>query len=256
MELLILGSGTSVGVPTIGCDCTVCRSTNPRNQRRRSSAAIFSETGQTLLIDTGPDLRSQALDNDLRRVDAVLYTHTHADHLHGIDELRMYNYLQRASLPIYALGEHLATIKQRFGYIFEEGGQLGGGKPRLIPHELSPLSPLTLCGLRVTPLLLEHGHLPGLGFRLNDLAYLTDVSRVPESSLAALQGLKVLVLGVLRYRAHSTHFCLGEALELISRLSPERTLLTHMNHEFDDDILRRELPAGIEPAYDGLRLKL
>lgn len=254
MELVILGSGTSVGVPTIGCDCAVCRSTDPHNKRLRSSAAIIGDAGQTLLIDSGPDLRAQALANDLRRVDAVLYTHTHADHLHGLDELRMYNYLQRAPLPIYALGEHLETIKRRFSYVFDEGGQLGGGKPRLLPFELVPGQSLELCGLRVTPLMLLHGKLPCLGFRINDIAYLTDVSQIPEAAMAALFGLKILVLGALRYRTHSTHFRLGEALEIVSRLSPKRTLLTHMNHELDDATLRRELPRGVEPAYDGLRI--
>lgn len=254
MELLILGSGTSVGVPTVGCECAVCRSTNPRNKRLRASAAVFSDTGQTLLIDTGPDLRTQALANDLLRVDAVLYTHTHADHLHGLDELRMYNYLQRASIPIYALGEHLATIKRRFAYIFEEGIQVGGGKPRLLPMELMPNAPVEICGLTVTPLLLEHGKLPCLGYRINNIAYLTDVSHVPKEAMEALFGLEVLVIGALRYRTHSTHFRLGEALELIARLSPDRAFLTHMNHEFDDAILRRELPEGVEPAYDGLRI--
>ncbi len=256
MDVIILGCGTSIGVPALSCDCAVCMSDNPRNKRLRTSAAVRLDEGHTILIDTGPDLRQQALVNGLSRLDAIFYTHTHADHVHGIDEIRMYNYLQRRPMDIYGIPEHIGEIKQRFAYIFEPSIQKGGGKPNITPHIVTPGKAFELFGTPVVPITIQHGQLPCLGWRIGNFAYLTDVSHIPDESYPLLEDLDLLVLGALRYAPHSTHFNVDEAVKEAQRIAAKRCYLTHMNHELDYDELCRKLPPSIRPAYDTLRLTL
>jgi len=252
MRVTILGSGTSSGVPVIGCSCPVCTSGDPKDQRTRASAAI-EHAGRVILIDTATDLRAQALRAGLSRVDAVLYTHAHADHVHGIDELRAFNLCTLRDIPCYADAATLSRLKAAFTYIFDsdEGESL---RPFLSLNEAT--GPFELLGLTVTPVPMFHGRLPTLGYRVGDFAYLTDCSRVPDESLRLLSGLKLLVLDALRARPHPTHLSIGEALELIARLAPERAALTHLSHQVSHREGNKGLPMGVELAYDGLVFEL
>lgn len=252
LEVCILGSGTSTGVPVIGCGCEVCRSPLPQNQRTRCSA-LLSWQGRQILIDTATDLRQQALREQLTRVDAVLYTHTHADHLHGIDDLRTLNPVDGSFIPIYGSVETLEAIGRNFHYIFNAGPD-PGYRPRL---ERRPITgPFELFGLPVQPIPLLHGSGETLGFRIGPFAYLTDVSAIPEDSEALLQGLGLLVLDGLRFSAHTTHFNVAQAVAVAQRLRVPRTLLTHLSHEIDHQRHGAGLPPGVEFAYDGLRLRI
>lgn len=256
MELVFLGCGTSTGVPIVGCDCEVCRSDNPRNQRSRTSAFIALDNGCNILIDTAPDLRRQGLDNGLTHIDAVFYTHTHADHTHGIDELRIYNFLQRVPIDIYGATEHLEHIRRKFSYIFEASVQRGGGKPNLVMHEVVPGESFELFDETVTPVKLLHGRLRCLGWRIGSLAYLTDLSAIPDESYPLLEGLDLLVLGALRWQPHQTHYTIEEAFEQAEKIGAGRCVLTHMGHEVDYEEVCRRAPDFVEPAYDGLRIKI
>src|SRR6185503_19183684 len=207
MRVTFLGTGTSTGVPVLTCSCEVCRSQDPRDRRLRPSV-LLEWDGASVLIDTSTDLRQQALALPLRRVDAVLYTHHHADHILGLDELRLYNWRQKAAVPVYGTPETLAALRRTFWYVFEDV-QVGGGKPAVEPHAVD--GPFTLWGRRIVPVPVLHGTLPILGFRVEGFAYLTDVSAIPESSYALLTGLDVLVLNALRPRPHPTHLHLEAA---------------------------------------------
>ena len=252
MRLRILGSGTSLGVPVIGCDCDVCRSADPRNNRTRTSVLI-QDQGRTLLIDTSTDFRRQALDADIRRIDAVLYTHDHADHISGLDDLRPFNFRQAEEIPVYGNQATMDNIRRRFSYIFENT-QRGGGKPQIIMNNVD--GPFVAADFHVTPVPLLHGQLSILGYRIGNFAYCTDVSEIPESSYSLLDGLDVLVIDALRYKPHPTHFSLEEALEAIDRIRPKQAFLTHMTHSFEYTILEGQLPDHIHPAYDGLVIDL
>lgn len=252
LEVTILGSGTSTGVPVIGCACPVCSSGLAQNQRTRCSA-LLSWRGRQILIDTATDLRQQALRENLTRVDAVLYTHTHADHLHGIDDLRTFNPLDGAAIPIFGSATTLETIGRNFHYIFSDSLD-PGYKPRLEPREIS--GAFELFGLPIEPIPLRHGRGETLGFRIGPFAYLTDVSAIPAVSERRLQGLELLVLDGLRFTAHNTHFNVAQALEVAKRLRVPRTVLTHLSHEIDHLRHGAELPPGVEFAYDGQRLSV
>lgn len=252
LEVIILGSGTSTGVPVIGCDCPVCSSDLPQNQRTRCSALLCWQ-GRQILIDTSTDLRQQALREQLTRVDAVLYTHTHADHLHGIDDLRTFNPHDGSAIPIYGSAETLEAIGRNFHYIFSEGPD-PGYRPRLERRLIS--GPFELFGLPVQPIPLLHGIGATLGFRIGPFAYLTDVSAIPPASEALLQGLELLVLDGLRFSAHNTHFNVPQAVAVAQRLQVPRTLLTHLSHEIDHLRHGAGLPPGVEFAYDGQRLHI
>lgn len=252
LEVTILGSGTSTGVPVIGCDCPVCSSGLAQNQRTRCSA-LLSWEGRQILIDTATDLRQQALREKLTRVDAVLYTHTHADHLHGIDDLRTFNPRDGGSIPIYGSAATLAAIGRNFHYIFSAGLD-PGYRPRLEPREIA--GPFELFGLPIEPIPLRHGQGETLGFRIGPFAYLTDVSAIPPASELRLQGLELLVLDGLRFSPHNTHFNVPQALAVAKRLRVPRTVLTHLSHEIDHLRHGAELPPGVEFAYDGQRLGL
>lgn len=254
LDLLCLGTGTSYGVPMIGCRCPVCRSTDPRNQRTRCSALVTA--GATaLLIDSSTDLRAQALRHGVDHVDAVLYTHGHADHLHGIDDLRAFTLRQRRPLPCYGDAATMELIRDRYAYMFADPEfALRWSIPRLELHCLD--GPVAVGGVTVLPVPLMHGTLPVLGFRIGRLAYLTDCSAIPESSWALLQGLHTLVIDGLRPQPHPTHFCIAEALAVAARLHPEITLLTHLTHDVDHAPVEAALPPGVRLAYDGLSLRV
>jgi phosphoribosyl 1,2-cyclic phosphate phosphodiesterase len=247
----LLGTGTSTGVPMIGCACAVCTSTDPRNRRLRPGVKL-ELPGGVALIDTPTDLRQQALLYGLPRLDAVLFTHAHADHILGLDEIRVFNFRQRTAIPCYGPPHALEALARTFAYVFEDG-QEGGGKPQIELRRLDG-APLPLLGVEVLPVPVLHGRLEVYGYRLGPFAYVTDVSAIPEPSFALLAGVDTLVLGALRYRPHTTHFTIPEAIAAAQRIGARRTLFTHLAHEVDHGAPREPLPDGIEFAYDGLVL--
>ena len=249
LDIVILGSGTSTGIPVVGCRCDVCRSENPRNQRTRCSALIRC-AGHNLLIDTSTDLRQQALREDIRHVDAVLYTHYHADHVHGIDDLRGFNVPGGAPIPLYADPDTLAGLRRNFNYIFDQS-QPPGYIPKLSLHPIA--GPLKLFGLEITPIPLCHGAQMTTGYRCGPVAYLTDCNGIPDTSLALLDDLKLLVLDGLRFRPHPTHFNIPEAVAIAESIGAEQTLLTHLSHDVEHLCHDAALPDGINLAYDGQR---
>lgn len=253
MRLVILGSGTSFGVPVIGCRCAVCRSDDPRDRRSRVAALIQTDAGANLLIDTPPELRLQLLGVDVDQVDAVLYTHDHADHVHGIDDLRALS-LRQGPLPLYGPPATLERLRRRFDYIFDATitPPPGTAKPELVLRPVEPGSRLEVAGAVVLPLELDHGGVPVYGYRVGAAAYLTDVKAVPNGVLDQLVGVAVLVINALFDRPHPTHLSIPEAVEVARRVGAPRTYLTHLTHAFRHAELAARLPTGIEPAYDGL----
>jgi len=251
MQLTVLGVGSSAGTPVIGCDCNTCQSANPRNNRTRCSAAITLPSGKVLLIDTGPDIRQQALREGLNRLDGVLYTHTHADHLHGIDDLRAFCQLQRQQIPLYGKDDAMNHIANKFGYALREPSDFWD-LPVLSANTIT--GPFEIDGITIVPIPVKHGYLDIFGYRIGNMAYITDVSEIPESSLALLHGLKILLLDCLRYKPHYTHINLEQSLVYASLIKAESTYLIHMTHEMDYDVLKSELPAGVDVGYDGLKL--
>ncbi len=252
ITITILGSGTSTGVPVIGCDCPVCTSAERRNRRSRCSA-LLSWSGRNVLIDTSPDLRQQSLDNHISRIDAVLYTHGHADHVHGIDDLRMFNALSGENIPVYGSRPLIERLSRCFGYVFAPGNSKTF-LPRLEPRVID--GPLDLFGRLVEPIDIIHGRRNVLGYRIGPLAYLTDCSAVPEHSWPLLQNLEVLVIDGLRFRAHATHFTVAQAIGVAQRLEAKRVVLTHLSHDVDYVRHSAELPDNVEYAYDGLTITL
>ena len=246
MRATILGSGTSHGVPVIGCSCPVCRSTDPRNDRTRCSVLVEID-GLALVIDTSTDFRRQALREGITRIDGVLYTHPHADHLHGLDDTRSLTWEQ--TLPLYANRSTAEEIQKRFSYVFKTT-QKGGGKPNVRMVEIDSQS-FKITDTVIQPVPIKHGNLDILGFRIGSFAYLTDCSGIPEASFDLLRGLEVLVIGALRRRPHPTHFSVDQALATADRIGARRVLLTHICHDLDHASLARELPPSAEPAYDG-----
>ncbi len=255
MRLTILGSGTSFGVPQIGCDCAVCTSEDPKDRRTRVSAVIEDDGGARVLIDTPPELRLQLTAAGIDGVDAVLYTHEHADHVHGIDDLRAVS-ARRGSLHVYGRAATLASLAERFSYIFDAHAVVAAGtvKPDLTPVVVEPGREFMVAGMSVTPLDAGHGDMPVFGYRVGSFAYLTDVKTIPDDTRQCLTGVRVLVLSALLERAHPTHISIPEAIELSRALGAERTLLTHLTHKYTHADLVERLPQGVEPAYDGLTL--
>jgi phosphoribosyl 1,2-cyclic phosphate phosphodiesterase len=249
LRLTILGSGTSHGIPMIACDCPVCTSADPRDRRTRASA-LFSFDGHHLLVDTSPELRLQCLACGVRHVDAILYTHAHADHVVGLDDVRRFNWLQNQPLNVYADVATLRRIRTMFRYAFEDEPGYASAKPALRPVLIT--GPFDLLGRRVIPIPYQHGKQTVLGFRIGDLAYCPDCSFIPDDSRALLTGLEVFVLDGLRRRPHPTHFNLEQAVEEAGRIGARRTYLTHIAHELLHAATNAELPPGIELAYDGL----
>ena len=251
MKVTFLGTGTSTGVPVPTCTCDVCRSTDSRDARLRPSV-LLQWDGATVLVDTSTDLRQQVLRLGLRHLDAVFYTHAHADHVFGLDDLRMFNWRRGGAIPVYGSPLTLAAIRRTFWYVFEDV-EGGGSKPLLDLHDVS--GPFTVLGRQVVPVPLQHGRLPILGYRIGGFAYLTDVSAIPEASYALLTGLEVLVLSALRHRPHPTHLHVDRALEEAARIGARRTLFTHIAHEVSHAAVSATLPERVELAYDGLVLE-
>jgi phosphoribosyl 1,2-cyclic phosphate phosphodiesterase len=251
MQLRFLGTGTSMGVPVIGCGCAVCTSGDLRNRRTRTSA-LLRDAGQTILIDAGPDFRAQALDAGLHHIDGVILTHSHFDHVAGIDDLRPLCD-HSGCVPIFGSPRTLADVRERFAYAFT-GGSVGSTRPNI---ELRPIdAPFQIGPTTITPLAITHGTWPITGYRIGGLGYVTDASHIPPESWDLLRGLDVLVLNALRYEPHPTHFSLAEALAVIAELRPRRAFLVHMTHAFDHVIAGAQLPPGVAFAYDGLEISV
>jgi phosphoribosyl 1,2-cyclic phosphate phosphodiesterase len=250
-------------VPAIGCDCDVCHSPDPRDRRLRPSVLIeLPGTGDrtglrgaaNVLVDTSTDLRAQALAHHIRRIDAILFTHSHADHVLGLDEMRRFNAMQQSPIPCYGDAQTLADLRRMFSYVFSAPEVPGGGIPQLTANRIA--GPFMLGGVEVVPVPLFHGRRPILGFRTGAFAYLTDCSRIPDESWPLLDGVRVLVLDALRDRPHPTHFTVAEALDVVARLAPERAYFTHICHDLAHAATCARLPAGVQLAYDGLVLEV
>jgi phosphoribosyl 1,2-cyclic phosphate phosphodiesterase len=248
-ELTFLGTGTSNGIPVIGCQCAVCTSPDPRDKRSRTSAVV-THRGRTYLIDTSTELRLQAISAGLTHIDVVLMTHAHADHLSGIDDLRRFNELNKAHLPLYAHRETADQLRVRYAYAFTDLFPFYGGKPDLILHEFD--GPFTPFDDEIIPIPVFHGQATIHGFRFGRLAYVTDAKDIPAESMDLLQGLDILVLNALRERPHPTHLSLQEAVDVAKELKPRKTYLVHLSHELGHEEATGMLPDGIEVAFDGL----
>ncbi len=250
-----LGTGTSVGVPMVGCDCEVCTSSDPRNRRDRCAVLIATPQGN-LLIDTPPELRLQLLREKVKVVHAALFTHFHADHVFGLDDLRPMPRHLGGPVPLYCTLEVEQKLRQAFAYAFTASAEQlpAGYLPKLAFQRITE-EPFTVLGQRVVPIPLIHAHFDVFGFRIDKVAYCTDVSKIPRESWPLLEDLDVLVLDALRYKPHPGHFCLSEALEVIEQFRPKRAYLTHMSHDIDHASASRELPRGVEFAYDGLKFE-
>jgi phosphoribosyl 1,2-cyclic phosphate phosphodiesterase len=251
-RVTFLGTGTSHGVPMIGCTCATCRSTDPRDRRLRPSIFVDVPDHAAILVDTATDLRQQALTFGVSRVDAILFTHGHADHVMGLDEIRRFNAVQGGAIPCYASRTTWDALKRTFYYAFDGAPRQGGGVPQLEPFDAE--GPFSVGGVRIQPIPLWHGRMPVLGYRFGSFAYLTDCSSIPDESWPLLDGVGTLVVDALRYRPHSTHFSVDEALAVVARVGATRSLFTHMCHDISHAELSARLPAGVELAYDGLVL--
>jgi len=255
-ELILLGTGTSVGVPMIGCGCEVCQSEDPHNKRTRTSV-VFGLPGGNLLIDTPPDLRSQLLREQIGVIDSVLFTHEHADHIFGLDDLRLFQFYLGHAVPLYCEQSVEQRIRSSFDYAFASRVPThAGATPQLEFHRIGT-EPFEVLGTTVIPIRLKHGpRFDVLGFRIGDIAYCTDTNEIPAESMALLEGLDLLILDALRWRSHVTHFSLDEAVEVARQLEPKQTLFTHLSHDLDHEETNRKLPGNMQLAYDGQRIPL
>jgi phosphoribosyl 1,2-cyclic phosphate phosphodiesterase len=251
LKITVLGSGTSSGVPTIGCSCAVCHSTDPRDNRLRPSILV-SHAGRNIVIDTTPDFRAQVLRARIDRLDAIVYTHGHADHILGLDDVRPFNYHQGTRIPIYASTAAFAVIERVFAYVFDNR-ERKTSIPQLDVNLIDD-KPFDVLGLRFEPIPVTHGKDTTFGFRFGNVAYLTDHNNIPESSLEKLQGLDVLFLDALRHKPHPTHSTVATSIETALRLKPARTFFTHMCHDVGHAATEATLPPGIFLAYDGLEI--
>ena len=253
LQITVLGSGTSVGVPTIGCDCKVCTSADPRDNRLRPSIVIAHD-GQNILIDTTPDFRTQALRAQIRRLDAIVYTHAHADHIMGLDDVRPYQFKRKDPIPVFGAEKTLAAVQRCFQYAFD-GLERSTYVPKLA---LQPFNgePFTACGLEFTPIPILHGPEIIYGFRFGDAAYLTDHSEIPAESMEKLHGLEVLFLDALRHKPHPTHSTVERSVQTVAALAPKRAFFTHICHDLAHERTEAQLPPHIRLAYDGLQLRV
>jgi phosphoribosyl 1,2-cyclic phosphate phosphodiesterase len=257
MKITILGCGHAPGVPSISSGWGRCDPANPRNRRRRSSIVV-EEGGTRVLVDSSPDLREQLLDAGIDRLDGVVFTHSHADHIHGLDELREINRVIRGPLPIWAAAETLAELERRFGYAFEgipQGAPMF--RPWLIPNVIEPGQTFAVAGLPVEALGQDHGFSASMGYRFGEAVYSTDLVELPLASRERIRGVKVWIVGALRETPHETHAHLDRTLGWIRELKPHRALLTHMSHELDyETLISHRLPVGVSPAYDGMTIEI
>jgi phosphoribosyl 1,2-cyclic phosphate phosphodiesterase len=256
-EMIIMGTGTSVGVPVVGCRCAVCRSDNPRNSRMRSGVLVRAPEGE-FVIDTGPELRLQLVREDVSLIRAAVFTHSHADHIMGLDDLRIFGFKLKTEIPLYCESTVEEFIRQTFSYAFVDPNSHAHpyAAPRFRFEEVCPGKPFDVLGLQLMPIRLKHGKLPILGYRIGNVAFCTDVSTVPEESRALLQGLDTLVIDALRHKPHPTHLSVEQALRWIDVLKPRKAYFTHMSHDLDYDQLCQELPDHVRPAYDGLKIEI
>ena len=253
-RVTVLGSGTSHGVPMIGCTCAVCTSTDPRDRRTRPSIYVEIENGVKILVDTSTDLRQQALVNGVLHVDAILFTHSHADHVMGLDDSRRFSQMQRGPIPCYADALTVASLKKTFYYVFDPQTEQGGGLPQIALHTID--GRFSIGGVGIQPIPLMHGARPIIGFRFGDFAYLTDTNHIPDESWPLLAGVKTIILDALRHRPHPTHFSVSEALAAVARMQPRQTYLTHICHDLPHAATNEALPPGVALAYDGLQLTI
>ena len=252
VQLLFLGTGTSAGVPMIGCECEICTSSDPRDKRTRPSVVI-SYDGCSVLIDTSPELRLQCVAAGVKRIEAVVLTHAHADHIMGLDDVRRFNTIKGGPMDVWADSPTFDVVRQCFGYAFRTPDPMENVyRPHLVHRTIS--GPFDIAGRRWTPIPLLHGDMPILGFRVGDVAYCTDVSHIPEASFELLTDLDILVLDGLQYRPHPTHFSIDQAIEASRRIKPARTWLTHITHHVGHAHVSKMLPPGVELSHDGLRL--
>ncbi len=253
MRITFLGTGTSHGIPVIGCQCAVCLSPNPKNKRNRIGVWVDNGPGASGLIDVSSEFRIAAIQNGLKHVDFVLLTHTHSDHVSGLDDLRIFSQRSGKGTPIYSTTETLSDIRDRFAYAFNPTKAYGGGVPQ---YELREISSATdIAGLTVTPLPILHGPDQILGFRINNFAFITDVTTIPDSTLELLQGLDILALDCLRHEPHSTHLHLEKSIEYALKIKAKQTYFIHMTHDLEHEETEKSLPPSLKMAYDGLVLE-
>jgi phosphoribosyl 1,2-cyclic phosphate phosphodiesterase len=249
-RVTVLGSGTSHGVPMIGCTCAVCHSADPRDRRTRPSIYVDVAGGPKILVDTSTDLREQVLRHGITRVDAIVFTHSHADHVMGLDDSRRFSQMQKGAIRCYADDLTAASLRKTFYYVFDPASEQGGGLPQI---ELNTVNgPFAIDGVGVQPVPLMHGSRQILGFRFGDFAYLTDTNFLPEAAWPLLDGVQTMILDALRHRPHPTHFTVAEALAVVERVQPRQTYFTHICHDLPHVATNESLPAGVELAYDGL----
>lgn len=256
MLITILGCGTSTGVPLIHCPCKVCRSKNPKNKRLRAS--LWIQVGKkSILIDVSPDFRQQALRAKIPRIDAIIVTHPHADHVGGIDEIRSYNFIQKESIPMFGHDWTIRELPGRFPYIFKKTKIEGGGVSKIDLNEFNlNATSFEAAGIKIIPVPLEHGSELVAGIRIGNFAYLTDCNSIPESSMKKLEGLDILILDCLRVTEHDTHLHFQSSMRYSRKIGAKKTIFTHMGHDFDFDLFSKQLPKGYFPAYDGMKIKV
>lgn len=254
MRVTILGTGTSQGVPVIGCDCEVCLSDDPRDDRLRTSVLIEID-GTNILIDTSPDLRQQMLRYQVSHIDAILYTHEHNDHVIGFDDIRPFNFKQKMDLPFYGMPRVLDDIKDRFKYVF--GDSPYPGAPRATLHYLRDAMPFDVMGVGLIPIEVMHGGLPIFGYRVGDFTFITDASYINEDNIEKIKGTKVLIINALRKEKHPSHFKLSEALDVIAKVAPDQAYITHVGHTMGlTKSWEKEIPENVFPAFDGLVIEM
>jgi len=254
VKITLLGTGTSQGIPVIGCTCDACVSEDPRDYRLRSGVLI-EEGDVNILIDTGPDLRYQMLKNKVARVDAILYTHEHNDHIIGLDDIRPFNFAQKVDMPLYAMPRVADELQDRFGYIFSQSPYPGA--PRAILHRIKDYDCFEVGSIKIQPIHVMHGNLPILGYRFGDFAFITDASYIGDESLHQLSGVKILVINALRKEEHHSHFTLDQACRIIKKVAPKTAYLTHLSHRMGrTSSWEQELPEGVFPSFDGLEIFL
>lgn len=257
MKVTVLGCGSSSGVPIIGCECAVCTSSNLKNKRTRVSILVESES-TIILVDTSPDLRQQCLRHNIKKINAVIYTHAHADHINGIDDTRSFNYYNNAPLNVYSDAASLKLLQERFAYCFLPPKPTAGGwfRPCLNPVTIEPPQVFSIGDIEVRTFWQMHGQSKTIGLRFNNIAYSTDTNGLPEESLVILKGIDTWIVDCLRYNPAPTHAHLQMSLDWIKQVKPKAAYLTHMNHEFEYDALLKELPSNVYPAYDGLTIEI